>query len=362
MTFSGGKMNQTLLDAKQAGLLIAKGQAPENMQVRGALKIAGNRKLETLPAGLTADSLDASGCLELRELPADLKVRRLNVSGCKNLRALPQGLHLFELEARETPLQALPADLKVEFRLDLSESAIETLPVGLKTGSLVLRGCTGLQALPEKLDVYFLDIAGCSCLKNWPQEANVRIGRLVMAGCTRLHSLPSWLKELSQLDVADCENLRELPAELRIASWLDLGGSGLTHLPENLQNTPLRWRGVPVDERIAFRPETITVEEIFEEQNTEKRRVLLERMGYEKFLSEARAMELDKDRDAGGVRRLLRVEFAGDEPLVCLNVFCPSTGRQYMLRVPPQMRHCHAAAAWIAGFDNPDEYQPVQET
>ena len=73
-------------------------------------------------------------------------------------------------------------------------------------------------------------------------------------------------------------------------------------------------------------------------------------------------MELDKDSDAGGVRRLLRVEFAGDEPLVCLNVFCPSTGRQYMLRVPPQMRHCHAAAAWIAGFDNPDEYQPVQET
>ena len=355
-------MSETVFNAKQAGLLIAKGTAPQNMRVRGTLKIAGNRKLETLPAGLTADSLDASGCVELRELPADLKVRRLDVSGCKNLRALPTGLHLFELEARETPLQTLPADLKVDFRLDLSGSAIEKLPDGLKTGSLILRGCTELQALPENLDVYFLDIAGCSRLKDWPRQANVRIGRLVMAGCTRLNSLPSWIKELSQLDMADCENLRELPDDLRIASWLDIGGSGLTQLPKTLRSTPLRWRGVPVDERVAFRPETITVDEIFREQNTEKRRVLLERMGYEKFLSEARAMELDKDRDAGGMRRLLRVEFAGDEPLVCLNVFCPSTGRQYMLRVPPQMRHCHAAAAWIAGFDNPDEYQPIQET
>ena len=355
-------MSEAVFDAKQAGLLIAKGTAPHNMKVRGALKIAGNRKLETLPAGLTADSLDASGCLELRELPADLKVRRLDVSGCKNLRTLPTGLQLFELEARETPLQTLPNDLKVEFRLDLSGSAIETLPDGLKTGSLILRGCTELKALPERLDVYFLDIAGCSLLKDWPQKANVRVGRLIMAGCTRLTRLPSWIRELSQLDVADCENLHELPIELCIASWLDLGGSGLTGLPKNLRNTPLRWRGVPIEERVAFRPETITIQEIFQEQNTEKRRVLLERMGYDLFLRQARAMELDKDRDAGGVRRLLRVEFAGDEPLVCLNVFCPSTGRQYMLRVPPQMRHCHAAAAWIAGFDNPDEYQPIQET
>jgi len=41
---------------------------------------------------------------------------------------------------------------------------------------------------------------------------------------------------------------------------------------------------------------------------------------------------------------------------------CPSTGRKYLLRVPPHIADCRAAAAWLAGFNNPDEYRPVQET
>ena len=41
---------------------------------------------------------------------------------------------------------------------------------------------------------------------------------------------------------------------------------------------------------------------------------------------------------------------------------CPSTGRQYLLGVPTTVRSCHAAAAWLAGFDDPAEYQPLKET
>ena len=85
-------------------------------------------------------------------------------------------------------------------------------------------------------------------------------------------------------------------------------------------------------------------------------------MGYERFVGQAQAQVLDRDRDPGGERQLLRVPLQGDEPLVCISVFCPSTGRQYMLRVPPQMRTCRQAVAWIAGFDNPDDYRPVAET
>ncbi len=70
----------------------------------------------------------------------------------------------------------------------------------------------------------------------------------------------------------------------------------------------------------------------------------------------------DQDTDPGGPRQLLEVRLRGDEPLVCLAVRDPSTGRQYIIRVPPWMRTCHQAAAWIAGFDAPDEYQPVHET
>jgi hypothetical protein len=44
-----------------------------------------------------------------------------------------------------------------------------------------------------------------------------------------------------------------------------------------------------------------------------------------------------------------------------LKVVCPSTGHLHVLRVPPHMRSCRQAAAWIAGFDNPDDYQPIIE-
>jgi hypothetical protein len=124
----------------------------------------------------------------------------------------------------------------------------------------------------------------------------------------------------------------------------------------------LLWRGVSIDRRIAFRPETITATEILETSNAELRRVLLERMGYEAFLDKAGAETLDGDRDPGGERRLLRVRIDGDEDLVCVSVICPSTGRRFVIRVPPTTRSCRQAVAWIAGFDDPDDYRPPVET
>ncbi|HEX7380479.1 MAG TPA: hypothetical protein VF278_25420 [Pirellulales bacterium] len=43
-------------------------------------------------------------------------------------------------------------------------------------------------------------------------------------------------------------------------------------------------------------------------------------------------------------------------------VRCPSTGQQYVLRVPPNMRTCRQAIAWTAGFDDAEKYQPLLET
>jgi hypothetical protein len=153
-----------------------------------------------------------------------------------------------------------------------------------------------------------------------------------------------------------------------VTSTLELAGSGITQLPEGCQGATLRWRGVVINTRIAFQPETLTAQEIMQQQNIELRRVMLERLGYEAFFRQAQAQELDRDVDPGGVRRLLRVEFEArnrwerDEPLVCLSVLCPSTARHYIIRVPPTMESCRQAAAWIAGFDNADRYQPVRES
>lgn len=351
--------------AEDAQQLLNKRPASElaGLVVRGHLSLANNPTRTELPADLAADSLDVSGCTSLRALPPGLKVRRLNVSGCTALEELPEGLQCYELAARSTTLRTLPASLRVGYRLDLEGSASLTeLPEGLKVGSLILRDCTALEQLPEGLDVYFLDIAGCTRLARWPLQAAVRVGRLNARGCLRLTTLPPWLRELSQLDVSGCESLSDLPAELTITSWLDIAGTQIGWLPVAARGAQLRWRGVPIEPRVAFQPETITAAEVLAEQNAELRRVLLERMGYERFLAEAEATTLDTDTDPGGERRLLRVDLGDDEPLVCVAVLCPSTGRQYLIRVPPTMRTCHQAAAWIAGFDNPNDYHPIVET
>lgn len=348
-----------------AGTAPARGDADMALTVPagGHLSYKGNRGLTELPAGVTARSLDLSGCTALRRLPDGLRVRRLDLSGCTALEALPPGLCCYELALCNTPVRSLPADLRVDYRLDLSGCReLEALPDGLQVGSLVLRDCTRLAALPEGLDVCFLDLSGCVGLRDWPRQGRMRFGHLNLSGCVQLTSLPDWLTGLAQLDLRGCAGLTALPEGLRVTSWIDVADTSIQALPASLKNARLRWRGIPIDERIAFRPETIRVAEVLNEPNVERRRVLMERLGYETFLLHANARVLDRDRDAGGERRLLRVPLPDDEDLVCVAVTCPSTGRDYMLRVPPGMRTCRQAAAWIAGFDDPSQYRPVAET
>src|SRR5262249_25288169 len=151
-----------------------------------------------------------------------------------------------------------------------------------RVGTLILRGCSALETLPEELDVWFLDMTGCWSFCRWPKRAAIRSGRLSLRGCTALRSLPAYLGVLAALNVRDCPLLRELPDQLRITGWIDIAQSGLAEtkkLPKSLQGVDMRWQGVRVEERILFRPETISVEEILQEQNAERRRVLLDRFG-----------------------------------------------------------------------------------
>ena len=346
---------------KRGRLELAEGEA-DHLAAIGRLELRERTDLVALPPGLKVRRLDLSGCTNLASLPEGLEVRHLDISGCTSLAGLPAGLRCYEVVASGSGLRSLPADLRVESRLDLRDCAhLTELPAGLKVGSLVLRGCTSLAALPEGLDVNFLDLRGCARLTSWPDAATIRIGRLDLGGCRRLTSLPAELGRLAQLDVSDCVGLRGLPEELQVGSWIEIANTGITTLPDSLAGVSLRWRGVPIDERIAFRPESIAVEEILGEENAERRRVLLERVGIDRFLDEADVQVLDEDRDPGGVRRLLRVPMPDDEDLVCVMVHCPSTGGRYLLRVPPTMATCHQAVAWTAGFDDPSLYRPLVE-
>jgi hypothetical protein len=99
---------------------------------------------------------------------------------------------------------------------------------------------------------------------------------------------------------------------------------------------------------------------VLTERNLALRSILLDRI--DSFVKESLAVVVDADQDRGGQRRLLRIPLERGQDFLCLDVRCPSTGKQYFLRVPPYTSSCHEAAAWVAGFRNPADYQPAIET
>lgn len=327
-----------ILPAAEAHALILSGQVTGPLRFRGTLDFSSDKRLTRLPDGLSGDVLNISDT---------------------GITALPDGLDVGELVACNLPLETVPDTTTVKFRLTLDGcTRLHRLPAGLRVGSLSLQDCLSLETLPEGLDVCFLNLSRCEALRGWPQQGRIRFGNLTLRDCLSLRELPDWLETLAQLDISGCRGITALPEGLRVSGWLDVAGSGITALERDIS---LRWRGVRIDRRVAFEPESITGAEVLAQPNAEVRRVMMERIGYERFLAEVGATVLDQDTDAGGQRTLVRVELPDDEPFVAISVACPSTGRQYVLRVPPTIRTAHGASAWLAGFDDPNAYQPVIE-
>jgi hypothetical protein len=309
-------------------------------------------------------TLRLDNCVQLTALSGDLVVDELEVHDCPNVSCLPDALHASRISLSGCrALSALPDDLAVTEALDLADCVnLTRLPDVVDTLRLSIANCRSLRSLPRQLRSLYIDMSGCTSLARWDDLEVTTLHQLSVRGCTGLESLPPNLRQIHELDVSGCQRLMHLPGELRITRWVDVGGSGVKSLPASAQGVQVRWNGVNVTGQIAFHPETLTARQALSEENAELRRVMLERIGPERFVAEAQPEELDSDTDSGGARCLLRVEIPTDEPLVALQVRDPSTGRQYLLRVPPHITTCRRAAAWIAGFENSEDYQPVMET
>jgi hypothetical protein len=108
-----------------------------------------------------------------------------------------------------------------------------------------------------------------------------------------------------------------------------------------------------VTKQIVEAPETLTIKQIVDESNAEIKRLMLERYGMENFIRNSGAQKLDQS-DYG---ILWKTDVGEDEPLVMVEVVCPSTDRVYMLRVPPTTERARDAVAWT--FDlPPEQYSP----
>jgi hypothetical protein len=120
--------------------------------------------------------------------------------------------------------------------------------------------------------------------------------------------------------------------------------------------------GVRLSSEIIEHPETITVEQIDHQPNAEIRRVMVERYGMERFLTDAGAKLIHGD-ECG---QLYRREMGDDEPIVAVRVVNSTpepdgTRHVYFLRVPPTTRTARAGVAWTFEMTE-EEYQPAVQS
>ncbi|MEG4815090.1 leucine-rich repeat domain-containing protein, partial [Microcoleus sp. K5-D4] len=86
------------------------------------------------------------------------------------------------------------------------------------------------------------------------------------------------------------------------------------------------------------------------EENAELRRLLIQRIGYDRICQELEVTELDSWQEY----TLLSIEFDDDfddegnaKPIYLLKMTCPSTGHIHALRVPPNVRSAQEAIRWV---------------
>ena len=105
-------------------------------------------------------------------------------------------------------------------------------------------------------------------------------------------------------------------------------------------------------------PETLTAAEALAERNVEVRRVMVERIGHDRFVLETGARPIHEDPTG----RLYRIDVPDDEPVVLVHVenATPEPDgsiRRFLLRVPPSITTARAAVAWTFDLE-PDAYRP----
>jgi hypothetical protein len=208
---------------------------------------------------------------------------------------------------------------------------------------------------------------------------------LVLSHNQLTHLLPEigQLQNLRTLDLSRT-SLMHLPSEigqLQNLQWLTLHDTPLTHLPlevEQLQNlqtlrlsshTPMLdllpltdhpnvnlsvscW-GVELKRRYWTHPDQWKAEWLLTETNAEVRKVLIEKIGYDRICQELQATE----RDAWREYTLLKIDREVDvEPIYVLKMTCPSTAHIHTLRVPPYLTSAREAIKWTNWGIDPEAF------
>lgn len=146
-----------------------------------------------------------------------------------------------------------------------------------------------------------------------------------------------------------------------------------------------KWHGVTVPDYVITHPETITIQQIDNEENAEVRRIMIERYGFEKYMTDSNVIIIEtmsNDHPIIGLRtaRLLRKDLNGDEPIIMLDMLnstpeSDGSVKRYMIRIDPNAYDGQASQTCIAAmastyrlsdgslvFSSPDDYHPEFES
>lgn len=116
------------------------------------------------------------------------------------------------------------------------------------------------------------------------------------------------------------------------------------------------WHGVRVPRQVVMSAETITTTQVDAESNQEIKRVMIERMGAERYVRDGGAREAH--RDETGILWKRAEEWAAVE-VVNGSKEPDGSRKTYFLQVPPEMRTATEAVAWTYGLTEM-EYADIQ--
>jgi leucine-rich repeat protein SHOC2 len=203
-------------------------------------------------------------------------------------------------------------------------------------------------------------------IEDWPR-------RYILFGsfetCNFLKIFPESITNLTslvELDIAD-NQITTLPSSisnLTNLSYLNIDRNPLTDL-SILQTLPqlsiVRFLGRSLPRRYWTKFSEWKPEWLLDEENSEIRRVLIDRVGYEKICEELNTETIDIWREytllkIDGVEKysyMVRSK-QREEAMVLLKMTCPSTGHIHILRVPPNITSAEAAITWVNHGIHPD--------
>lgn len=135
------------------------------------------------------------------------------------------------------------------------------------------------------------------------------------------------------------------------------------------------WHGVHMTDSAGRNPDKVTARRALGWADAERRRVALERLGWERVLEQLRAQPIQQD-DYGRLYCIhspqtgtwpFTPSSSGPEPTMLVEVINATaepdgTRRRYCLRIPPTTRTAREAVAWTFGFENQRQYVIAAET